>query len=88
MGGYRDIGMAVAALGIFNFFGPAAQAQESTTMATMFNQVPIVNVIMRVGFGLLGGSEAHDGYTAYRQDEAATQVGPVTDRDSALFAGD
>ncbi len=76
-----------AVLGLLLTTGSPVRADDSSGLDVV-DHLPVANVVVRTGLGLLGANESSRTYTAFRQTDDVTSVGPQTDRDSALFAGD
>ena len=67
---------------------PAAHAESPAALSSVDN-IPVIGTIARITFGMLGAYEDKDQYVSFREaNPAAPSVGPHTDTDSAMFAGD
>lgn len=85
--GTRMLGIGIAVVSLLGALGPAACAEELSIMKTV-HRVPAVSSVVEVTMGLLGAHEDHQNYVSYRDVDQPQSAGPMTDKDSALFAGD
>ncbi len=84
----RSLGLVIGAALIVGALAPAAHA-ELMASAVAMPKIPVVSQAWHLVKSFLGKYEDRETYVSYRDAHGHEKsVGPETDRDSALFAGD